>query len=118
MDSRPIRRGSGKRGHSIESKSTELFELWQLLKLMEGWVGLEAGERTGGGATVGRCSLEWREAGLHNGRRVGWSGVSRLVPMVTSSRFTAGNDCNLVQSGFMLFSICLLVLAPAEKQED
>ena len=47
VDSRPIRRGRGKGGHSTESKSTELLELLKLLKLVEGACcsgGLESGE--------------------------------------------------------------------------
>ena len=38
--------------------------------------------------------------------------------MGASSGLAAGNDCNLMQPGFMLFLVGFFILAPAEKEED
>ena len=59
MDSGPIRRGRGKGGHCVESKCIKLLELLHLLELLELLKGaccvggLESGEQSEGGTTIG-----------------------------------------------------------------
>ena len=41
-----------------------------------------------------------------------------MVPMETPAGIPPSNDGDLVKSCFMLFFVCLLVLPPAEEEED
>ena len=61
------------------------------------------------------------EARLQDGGGVGRYIVSYgggMVPMETPARIPAGDDRNFVEPCLMLFPVGLLVLPPAEKEED
>ena len=64
---------------------------------------------------------EWVEARLQDGGGVGRYIVSNgggMVPMETPARIPASNDRNFVESCLMLFPVGLLVLPPAEEEQD
>ena len=78
---------------------------------------------------VGMCRLErvearpreQVEARLQDGGGVGRYIVSYgggMVPMETPARIPASDDRNFVESCLMLFPVGLLVLPPAEEEED
>ena len=78
---------------------------------------------------VGMCRLErvearpreQVEARLQDGGGVGRYIVSYgggMVPMETPARIPASNDRNFVESCLMLFPVGLLVLPPAEEEQD
>ena len=61
------------------------------------------------------------EARLENGGWIGRDVVSNgggMMPMETPAGIPAGDDGNFVKPGLMLLPVCLLVLPPAEEEED